>query len=162
MAQENWTICPTMISTQHQHLMARISLVSINIVATGGPGAPARYWAHYIWIIELGLVTAQPWPASLLPSLRRELLFRFWPPAALPALPVSAVPDSKQFKLQDSLKICRVHLIFLTSCRPAQREMLHFCVHHNSQVQNINILALRIDLCWNCLRCAWCYVWPGW
>ena len=68
MAQENWTICPTMISTQHLHLMARISLVSINIVATGGPGAPARYWAHYIWIIELGLVTAQPWPpASLLP-----------------------------------------------------------------------------------------------
>ena len=58
MAQENWTISPTMISTQHLHLMAPISLISINIVAAGGPGAPARYWAHYIWIIELGLVTA--------------------------------------------------------------------------------------------------------
>ena len=58
MAQENWTISPTMISTQHLHLMAPISLISINIVAAGGPGAPARYWAHYIWIIELALVTA--------------------------------------------------------------------------------------------------------
>lgn len=140
MAQENWTICPTMISTQHLHLMARISLVSI-LLRPGARGLPQDI--ELIIFELLNLVLSQHSPDHHQhPSLRRELWFRFWPPAALPALPVSADLDSKQFKLQDSLKICRVHSVFITSCCGAQylRDMLRYCVHHNSLL-NTNIFS---------------------